>query len=119
MRGEFVEIRHSSLSEYEGEVAIEPRSESPLDGQWPKPELSQVISGTIRITNRNQEPIQLARSQHIAHIHKVISPEFCQEQGNIHDTHLSFPVDQDRPFSKLVSVDPDSQLTRAERDRFV
>ena len=49
--GEYVEIRNDSLSDYEGQVSIEPRADSPLQGRWPLPMISRVIRGTVRIPN--------------------------------------------------------------------
>ena len=47
--GEFVEVHSDSLSKLEGEVPIEPRVDSPSGGKWPKPCISRVIQGSVRI----------------------------------------------------------------------
>ena len=49
--GEFLELHSDSLSGYNGEISIEPRFDSPNNGEWPEPTVSRVIQGTIRIPN--------------------------------------------------------------------
>ena len=53
--GEYIEIYSDNLSNYEGEIAIEPRTDSPLQGNWPAPSMSRVIQGTVRIPNETEE----------------------------------------------------------------
>ena len=72
--GEFIEITDSSLSNFDGEVAIEPRSDFPHPELWPSPSISRVIQGTVRIPNLGHEPIRLSKSQHIAQIRRVTTP---------------------------------------------
>ena len=60
--GEFLEIHSNTLNKYNGrEVAIEPRIDSPLNGNWPYPSVSRVIQNTVRIPNRSNEPIRLSK----------------------------------------------------------
>ena len=66
--GEFVEVSSESLDEYEGEVSIEPRVDSPLQGTWPSPTISRVIQGSIRIPNETDEPIQTLCANSPSHI---------------------------------------------------
>ena len=61
MPGDFVEIYADELKSFNGEVAIEPRVESPLSGNWPEPSISQ---GTVQIPNLSYEPIILSKCQH-------------------------------------------------------
>jgi len=42
MPGEFIEVYADDLKPFNGEVSIEPRIESPLSGNWPKPSMSRV-----------------------------------------------------------------------------
>ena len=76
--GDFVEMRDESLKILNGEIAIEPRMDSPADGNWPLPSISRVINGTVRIPNTGNEPIQLKRSQHYAQIRRVVFPQTPQ-----------------------------------------
>ena len=53
--GEFLEIKSNNLEQFEGEISVEPRVDSPLDGEWPECALTRVIQGTIRIPNHTWE----------------------------------------------------------------
>ena len=74
--GEFLEIHSDTLNGYNGEISIEPRVDSPLEGNWPIPSVSRVIQCTVRIPNISDEPIHLSKSQHIAQIRRVHVPSF-------------------------------------------
>ena len=121
--GEFVEVRNQSLSEYEGQVLIEPRVDSPLQGKWPPPMISQVIQGTVRIPNESAELIHLSKCKHFAQIRRVVSPTTLQ-------TLQSFPS-LPKPPSALINtavgpvkhsanvvVDPDKIMTPEDRNDF-
>ena len=122
--GEYVEIHSDALSEYEGEISIEPRADSPLQGMWPPPMISRVIQGTVRIPNDGAEPIHLGRSSHIAQIRRVVS------LATLHDAQT--PADPKPPpsvtpieltvgpikHSANVSVDPDCIMSAAQRSEF-
>ena len=69
MPGEYVEIYADELKSFDGEVAIESRTESPLSGQWPIPSITRVIQGSVRIPNLTNEPVSITKSQHLAQIH--------------------------------------------------
>ena len=69
--GEYVEISNHDLSKFDGEVAIEPRSDFPQSSIWPSPAISRVIRGTVRIPNMSEVPIKLSKSQHIAQLRRV------------------------------------------------
>ena len=110
--GEFVEIQSASLSEYEGEVSIEPRVDSPLQGKWPPPMISRVIQGTVRIPNDGTEPIHLGKSRHFAQIRRVASLTTLNAvQDPLHSTPPSpTPIDSTIgpvKHSANVVVDPD------------
>ena len=73
--GEFIEICSEKLAAYEDEeVAIEPRTDSPLHGEWPSPSISCVIQGSIRIPNSMAEPVKIGKCQHFAQICRVTTP---------------------------------------------
>ena len=76
MPGEYVEIYADAdeLKSFDGEVAIEPRTESPLSGQWPIPSITRVIQGSVRIPNLTNEPVSITKSQHLAQIRCVVTP---------------------------------------------
>ena len=73
MPGEYVEIHSEDLSSFNGEVAIEPHTDSPLSGDWPPPAITRVIQGTVRIPNNENEPVKIASSQHIARVRRVLT----------------------------------------------
>lgn len=73
--GEFLEISNSNLLNFDGEVAIEPRSDSRHSESWSLPSITHVIQGTVRIPNLSDAPIKLTKSQHIAHVRRVTSPD--------------------------------------------
>ena len=49
--GEFVEYSCKELESFNGDITIEPHSESPFLGNWPAPTVSRVINGTVRLEN--------------------------------------------------------------------
>ena len=163
--GEFVEIQSHDLQRFEGqEVSVEPRTESPQHGRWPERSLTRVIQGTVRIPNLSNEPVHIAKSQHIAQIRRVITPSLIEEvmdnpsvlsddpisSSNTTSTSLSVPNEecinlvsnvrqtcnteqtsntehtdnteqQDSSLfhSARISVDPDGQLSVADRQSFI
>ena len=60
--GQLLEIYDNNLSNYEGEIAVEPHFDSSLNGEWPELCLSRVIQGTICIPNLTNEPAQISKS---------------------------------------------------------
>ena len=100
--GEFLEIQSDNLVGYNSEIAIEPRIDSPLEGNWPAPSVSRVIDSTIRIPNLSNKPIKLSKSQHIAQIRQVQTPNListvpCKTPETIQSTSL-----KDHIFSSLI-----------------
>ena len=119
--GEFIEIQSPSLSEYEGEVLIEPRIDSPLQGKWPPPMISRVIQGTVRIPNDGAELIHLSKSEHFARIRRVVSPatlHALQDTPYVPPTAPVYSVIGPVKHSANVIVDPDKLMTPAERNDF-
>ena len=121
--GEFVEISSDSLAEYEGEVSIEPRVDSPLEGCWPSPMISRVIQGTVRIPNDGVEPILLNKSGHLAQIRRVTSPAILvpPDDSSCSSTPASMATERALgpvKHSATVIVDPDKLMTESERNEF-
>ena len=114
--GEFVEFTSPSLSTYEGEIAIEPRVDSPLEGQWPAPAVTRVINGSVRIPNDSSQPIHLPRSSHIGQIRRVTTPEILQSMEL--PQRPKQPIPPPEHFSDIVSVDPDQILSSEEQHAF-
>ena len=122
--GEYLEIHNQAISHYEGEVAIEPRTDSPANGNWPPPTISRVINGTVRIPNETNSPVYVSKSQHIATIRRVTTPT---PPTPFHQSEVISPASKpitdckpkSIPFSSNISVDPDGQLTPSEKEQFL
>ena len=71
--GEYLEISSPAFEQYGGEVAIEPRQDSPQNGSWPQPEITRVIDCTVRIPNRSEDIVWLAKNQHFGQINRVFT----------------------------------------------
>ncbi len=115
MPGEFIEYEHPNLTNYEGEISIEPHTDSPSN--WPKPALTRVIAGRVRIPNNSDEPVKISKSQHFARIRRVISPE-ALSTFNPHVKQVRKP-DISIDNASLISIDPDSTvMTPQEKTSF-
>ena len=121
--GEYLEINNPSLEQYNGEVAIEPRSDSPQDGCWPEPEITRVIDCTVRIPNRSNDIIYLARNQHLGQINRVYSIDDNVQVNVLCDVARNPPSVEGKqnnlPFSDAIPVDPDNQLTISQKKAFI
>ena len=116
MPGEYVEFTPRTLHELDCEVAIEPHTPSSSQTDWIHPSISRVINGVVRIPNMTDEPIQIAKSQHLAHIHPVIVPDETSIQP---DNNLPTPPTQTQAaFIETISVDPDGLLSAQQRQQF-
>ena len=118
-----MEISSDSLAEYEGEVSIEPRVDSPLEGCWPSPMISRVIQGTVRIPNDGVEPILLNKSGHLAQIRRVTSPAILVPPNDSSCSSTPATMATERALgpvkhSATVIVDPDKLMTESERNEF-
>jgi hypothetical protein len=102
----------------EEEVILEPRviSKTFINHLWPEPQLAPVIDGKVQVHNNTQNIIPLYKNEHICQIHKT-------KVVQLPEASLPTPNKKralaDRPFSKQVVVDPQSQLSQEERDLFV
>ena len=107
MPGDYMEYEHKSLSNYEGEVAIEPHADSPSN--WPQPSISRVIDGRLRIPNDSDAPIKLSKSQHFALIRRVAAPEDKPSyEESISITRLA--SDKNLDNHALISINPDKSM---------
>ena len=126
MPGEYIEIYADELKSFDGEVAIEPHTESPLSGQWPIPSITRVIQGSVRIPNLTNEPVSITKSQHLAQIRRVVTPSQLRTASTATDyatpvgLHRKPPPISTTPttYSESVTIDPDGQLTRDQRKDF-
>ena len=117
--GEFVDLDCSSFSVNTSEVAVEPRLDSPAQGQWPEPSILHVVDGSFRIPNNLDCPLKLSRNQQIGSIRSVISQENIKLEGaSTVQAIQSKPVVHSSPHSNKISIDPGSQLSKVDLERF-
>jgi len=116
--GEYLEINDSDFSKYEGEIAIEPRIDSPLDGTWPKHAISRIVGGTLRIPNDTSEPVHVKKSQHLATVRKVTSPPSTPLLTAPTTPPMIPHKPSSLPFSSAVTLDPNNVLSKEEKNRF-
>ncbi len=116
--GEFIELKDTSLSSYEGNVSIEPRIDSPLLGSWPSPTISRVIQGVVRIPNDTTEPIYLARSKHFAQVHRASAPSSVEQYTPTSKVIFPTTASSNVKHSHAITIDPDNLLTSSERKAF-
>ena len=123
MPGEFVEIKNDELSNFNGEVAIEPRADFHLGDHWPRPSISRVIQGTIRIPNLSDHPIKLSRSQQFAQLRRVADPGVTTSSPDTKvDTNNDATLQNTIPspsYSSQISIDPDNILSKQQKQDFV
>ena len=115
--GDYLELDSEDIQKYEGEISVEPRSNSPMNGQWPECSLTRVIQGKIRIPNDTDEPIHVGKSAHLAQIRRVVSPAKVQDTVPKPAPSQASPIC--KPFTSTIKIDPSGKLlTDAQRKMF-
>ena len=102
----------------DGEVVVlEPRilSKTFVRNSWPNPQLATIVKGKVNVCNNTDEIIPLYKNDQICQIFKTESI-ICKETSE--PTPKANKIIAERPFSKSVKLDPDSQLTEEERNMF-
>ena len=116
--GEYLELDGENIQGYEGEISVEPRSNSPLGGLWPECALTRVIQGKVRIPNDTSEPIHIGKSMHLAQIRRVVSPTEVAK-SDYQPAPVQLPP-ANKPFTSSIKIDPSGKLlTEAQRKMFV
>ena len=95
----------------DGQVAVEPRTDSPFNGLWPAPSFVKIANGIVEIPNTTDAPIVISKNQHIGNIRCIETVEISNSQ--ISSTDYITPVAHSVPsstFCQDVSIDPDNQL---------
>ena len=99
---------------------MEPRTDSPLKGNWPEPSISRVIQGTIRI------PIHISKCKHFAQIRRVTIPSVLNPSINDiadHSNHMlpnkGVTARNGTLSSSTISTDPGTLFTKEERLEFI
>ena len=93
--------------------------DSPLQGTWPSPAISRVFREPVRIPNGSNEPIYLCKSGHFAQIRRVITPTVLTiASSDILPPDIIKPVIGPTKHLAGITVDPDHQMSFAERSEF-
>lgn len=124
--GETINISCSDLFGFDGEVALEPRTDSPSSGSWPQPSFVSVENGVLCIPNRSKDPVSFKKNQHLGNLRRIVSLDLdTADESTVFTTNPSIKLDKaqstdhNQLFSDRVSVDPDSHLSALERDSFL
>ena len=98
----------------EGQVALEPRTESDCYGSWLRPGIINSGGETLRVCNTTDDPILLKKHQHFGQISPVYTPTLTCESIGI----MSIPSTKETPFSSSVQIVPDSKLSPDVKHNF-
>ena len=114
-----------------GSCVIEPRWDAHCNKNvskdnhlWPQPQIVRVEKGQITVTNPQQKPIILKKSDHIFQIQPEIDPNQDGPKlppATITPMHIPSPnlkYKKRSLFSAHVSLNPDNLLTKEEEDSF-
>ena len=124
--GDYYEFSSKELSSFNGEIVIEPHTDSPLKGNWPTPTVSRVIQGTVRLQNDLNEPIPISKSQHLALVRRMTDPGELASQ-NEHPVQQSVPqsvtqfnqaTTSKSNFSDAVIINPDHYISQQTVNSF-
>lgn len=114
--GDFVELElPGELVNVSEELAVEPHNAST---QWLTPALYKGISGRIRIPNLTNTPQGIKRNDHVCRIRMTYVPEPLPKQALSAAPQTFAPNSSLTLFSDLISLDPDSIMTPAIREKF-
>ena len=118
--GDFYEFQSTDLKRFDGEIVIEPHTDSPLAGSWPTPTISRVIQGTVRLQNDCDEPIQISKSQHLALVRRMTtSKEISLPKEILPDPKGSQPkIPKVNNFSDAVVINPDDYISQSTVNSF-
>ena len=116
--GEFLSIKPDVDISDGDTVLVEPRviSKTYVNSVWPAPHLTTVCRGAVEIPNDTQEIIPVHKNDHLCQVFRTMSIE-CDKMS-APTPKIQLPITQ-RPFSKLVTVDPDSQFSAEGKALFV
>ena len=113
--GEFLELKCENAEEIKDgeEVTVEPHIDSPQNGNWPAPLVSRVVDNTVRIPNRSDSIVKLSKSQHVAVIRRLVTPDTVPSKNNPTFTPALVriaKIPDSNLHSSFVSLDPSNQL---------
>ena len=112
---EFLELKILDDAAPEGQVALEPLTDTDCYGSWLRSDINNSIGGTLRVCNTTDDPIRFTKHQHFGQISPVYIPTpTCGSIGI-----MSIPSTEAKaPFSSSVQIDPDSKLSSDVKHNF-
>ena len=116
--GEFIEVDTPSSLPNDNYIAFEPRSECT---NWLNPDITTVVSGTIRIPNLSGHAVRVRKHQHLAQAYFVSTQSDLESDISARSSvtaHIKPPVIPSAPHSASVSIDPDGQLSVSQQHKF-
>ena len=118
--GDFYEFSSKDLHGLNGEVLIEPHTDSPLRGKWPPPTVSRVVQGTVRIQNDLTEPIPISKSQHLALVRRMTVPDQIAPQAAslVPQSVYNHTTSSTSNFSDAVVINPDGYVSQQTVNSF-
>ena len=118
--GDFYEFSSTDLDSFNGEVVIEPHTDSPLKGNWPTPTVSRVIQGTVRLQNDLNEPIPISKSQHLALVRRMTEPGECapKAESSVPQSVYNHTATSTSNFSDAVVINPDDYISQQTVNSF-
>ena len=100
-------------------VIVEPRviSKTYMNFEWPPPQLGSISAeGSIILSNETNEILSVHKNDHLCQIFAIKSVPMVSPSKPSPKTKQLFTK---KPYSALVQVDPDNQLSDYEKDLFV
>ena len=114
-----MEVNCPSICLDSGEVAIEPRMDSPAQGNWPEPSILPVVDGALRLPNNLDFPIKLGKNQHVGNLLPVICKDSWKMEAASVPLIAKCPVgSHSAPFSDKIVLDPGNQLSKKDVEKF-
>ena len=116
--GDYVELGVADVDR-DVAVCVEPWVSSPAQdpavGPWPKPTVTAVVDGKIRVPNNTDSPLRLQKNSHFCKIYSVTSPPVVS-QGS--PSSPPSPKSSPGTAAGLVSIDPHGLLSDSVRSEF-
>ena len=101
-------------------VSVEPWQPSfpgdPGLGPWPRPTVTSVVDGKLRVLNDTPSPLRLTKNSHICKVFSVSVPPTLPELPSSHSPAPPAPLQT--PGAELVSIDPHGLLSDSVRSNF-
>ncbi len=102
-----------------GTFVVEPRiiSKTYVSNSWPQPCVTEVVDGKLKVENVTDIIVPVHKNDHICQIFAIKSVN-CNKDISSPTPKIEL-AESSRPFSQHVIIDPDAQLSPAEKHLFV